>query len=279
METYKDITGSKKFIGNQPITFNKLTYDNTKKYYVTHKLDGVRRLLIIENETGELIDNKMNISHFRLPKRKILNKTILDGELFEKKFYAFDILFLGGKDLRKLNLSERIIKLEEVNKILKSRKVLVKEYLSPYKASVCQNFHNVKHDYKKNMLDGTVDGVIFTPDTGYNEGRPLKWKPESLLSIDFKIRKKDNNEIELLNHDGKIFTPYGKYKHVGIVKITKEQYKNYDDGVVVEFIFKNGKFIPIRERRDKINSNHISVIISNFKTILNPPNMKKLLCL
>jgi hypothetical protein len=69
-----------------------------------------------------------------------------------------------------------------------------------------------------------------------------------------------------------------KYKGSGTVILEPLEAKKYKDGDVVEFIFDKGKFKPIRIRKDKIKSNHISVILDNFKTIQNPPNMKKILC-
>lgn len=283
MDIYLKLFNTKKFVGSQPVTFNKDTYNPKLNYYTTHKLDGLRKLLLItDTKKGKIISSKMEVEDFVIPKRSILENTVLDCEFLpeQKKIYVFDILYYKGQDIRSKILKERLLFLQETLKILKSKKVLLKEYLSPYENSLCKNFYIIKNKYSKKMETGEVDGVIFTPDISYNTGVPLKWKPISLLSIDFKIKKIDdkNNKIALLTQSEETFKPKGKYSDIGIVKVSKEEYDKYSNGDVIEFIFENGKFKPIKIRKDKIKSNYIKVILSNFKTILNPPKMNKLIC-
>jgi hypothetical protein len=278
MDLYIKLFKKKTFVGAQPITFNKDMYSKNVEYFTTYKLDGLRKLLFI-NQTSYLVSSKMEFQTFTLPKvSKEYIDTVLDGEYKSNKFYAFDILFYKGQDLRSKTLTERLEFLNNVISVLKSKKVISKEYLSPYNGlSVCKNYFSLLNKYSKEMETGEVDGIIFTPDTGYTENSILKWKPLHLLSIDFKI-KKIGNELHLLTQNGKIFKPYGKYQNIGKVILNSEEAKKYKDNEVVEFIFDNGKFVPIRVRKDKTKSNYISVIMSNFKTINSPPNMKKILC-
>ncbi len=278
MDLYIKLFKKKTFVGAQPITFNKDTYSKNVEYFTTYKLDGLRKLLFI-NQTSYLVSSKMEFQTFTLPKAsKEYIDTVLDGEYKSNKFYAFDILFYKGQDLRSNTLTERLEFLNNVISVLKSKKVISKEYLSPYNGlGICKNYFSLLNKYSKEMETGEVDGIIFTPDTGYTEKSILKWKPLHLLSIDFKI-KKVGNELHLLTQNGKIFKPYGKYKNIGKVILNSEEAKKYNNGEVVEFIFDNGKFVPIRIRKDKTKSNYISVIMSNFKTINSPPNMRKILC-
>lgn len=282
MDIYTTLFKTKKFIGSQPITFNKDTYNPAFNYYTTHKLDGLRKLLILtQTKKAQLISSKLDIKYFILPLRPFLNNTVLDCEFIEKnkKVYVFDILFYKGKDVRDKNLTERLVLIKDIINSLNSKKVILKEYLSPYFNSVNNNFNILKQQYSNELKNGEVDGIIFTPDTSYLKGIPLKWKPNYLLSIDFKIKKLGDNKIALLTQNGTIFKYKNKYKnkYTGIVLLSDKEYEYYDDGDIVEFIFENGKFKPIKVRKDKVKSNHISVILSNMKTILDPPDVKKIL--
>ena len=56
-------------------------------------------------------------------------------------------------------------------------------------------------------------------------------------------------------------------------------YKKYKDNSVVEFVFKDDTFVPIRARPDKKNSNGMNVILDNFTEIIRPTDLNKLFCL
>ena len=87
-----------------------------------------------------------------------------------------------------------------------------------------------------------------------------------------------SNKIALLLQNGQQFKPKGKYNSIGIITVDTKYYDSHKDGDVIEVIFKNGKFLPIRDRPDKVTSNHLKVILDNFKTSLSPPNMIRILC-
>jgi mRNA capping family enzyme len=277
----------KKFIGVQPITFNNVNYSKTEKYFLTYKLDGLRSLLIIDSHgNSNLVNNKLETYPFKIPIRDTLIDTILDGELLNNKFYVFDILRYSGKDVRKSSMFSRIELLHQLSKILKSRKVTIKKYLSPYDKSICENFEKLRKSIDPDdyvMIDKTrlpVDGIIFVSDSEYSKN-PLKWKDTKLLTIDFKIKKISSNEIQLLTQSGQIFKPKQRdLKNIGTVKVPSCLYSELNDGEVVEFAFdkKRKTFKVLRKRPDKITSNHIKVILDNLNTILNPPNPKKILC-
>jgi len=105
-EEYLKLTGAKYFIGAQPETLQKDKLSNLFKelYSVTDKADGMRYFMFI-NSKGMIyyIDNNIkNILSTDL--RSNLRNTLVDGELIENEtsinFYAFDIIFYNGKDLR-----------------------------------------------------------------------------------------------------------------------------------------------------------------------------------
>jgi hypothetical protein len=247
----------KRFLGNQPITLSNENFDKKMMYYLTYKLDGKRHLY----QNGYLITSKLE--KFRFP-LNVPHGTLLDGELYEGKYYAFDILFYKNNDIRKLNFTERLNLLENIEKH-KDKNWCLKRYWSPYDNSIKNNFYEIKKLYKKDMkIGGKVDGVIFTPDTNYY-ATVLKWKQD--VTIDFKIHKVIPCIFELLLQNGSVYTK---------VKLTQKQFDTYQDNTVVEFMWKK-KFIPIRARPDKINSNYTTVIDSNWKQIETPVNMRSLL--
>lgn len=275
MNSYIKLFNTSKFIGSQPITFNKDTYDTSIKYFLTHKLNGERKLLLLSNNKAYLVNTKKEFKEFKISSfPEILNNTVLDCEYYKNKLYIFDILYFSGNDVRNFNLDKRIDIINKVHKLLHFKKIKIKKYLSN---NICTDFFNLYKKHLNNMKKDIIDGIIFTPNLPYTTGISLKWKPTFLLSIDFKIKKLQNNIIALLTQKNTVFSIKGK-KNIGYVKVIPEQYNKYNNNEVIEFIFKNGKFIPIKERKDKITSNHISVILSNFKTINNPPNMNKILC-
>jgi len=267
-----------KIRGVQPLSFNKETFSPNKKYYTTYySSNSERNFLIIRKRSPEsiVLNQKMRVYDFELPKKPELTNTVMDCEMFNQKLYAFDILFYKGKDVRDLNFTERLDILKSTLKDINSKRISLKKYNSPYENTLCNNFYNVIDTYKKNTkLSDRVDGVIFKPDEKYSS-HPLRYKPTE-ITTNFKIKKLDNNVIGLLSRNNRIFSKKDN-KNIGYVKVSEKKYNFYKNGDVVEFAFKNNQFIPQRRRIDKNISDSSKIIKSNFETILNPPDMRKLL--
>lgn len=256
---------SKKIKMNQPVTLSESTYNKNIKYFITVKLDG-RRFLLNLGKSSYFISSKSD----KIPLPISLNENYtLDGEMYNNVYHAFDILFYKGKDVRNLILSDRLLLLETFLKELNADDITLKKY---YYDDVCKDYINL---IKTTKFGDKYDGIIFTPNKDYYS-KVLKWKPPELLSIDFKIRKKEN-KFYLLNQDNTVFK--NKYTN-GIINVNKEIYDKYQDNCVLEVIFDKNKrkFKILRDRPDKINSNYKTVIKSNFDQIINPVNMYKLLC-
>ena len=289
MELYTELFKKRYFVGVQPVTIDSDNFNPRIPYFITYKLDGARNLLLFSGNTNYTISSKMEFTPYFLPNKSSLYKnSVIDGEMYKGVFYAFDILFYNGNDLRNTVLTERLVFLKRLVEDIKSKKLILKKYETPYKNShsragntpyhsrnTCKNFFAVKRKFSEFMkLGGDIDGIILTPDSIYKT-TVLKWKPVNLISIDFRINKIDNNRFELLLQNGEIFKPLGEHKDIGITTVPESIYKTYKNNSIAEFIFLNGKFIPIRERPDKTKPNHISVINSNFKQILKPLNIRK----
>lgn len=108
------------FVGGSVINSEEKFLKETlvsKNAAVLLKIDGLRTLLIIyDNKEFYALEQNLTILQFGNYEQKIKTPkkvTILDGEFYEGKFYAFDILMLDNKDIRKETLKKRIDTLEK----------------------------------------------------------------------------------------------------------------------------------------------------------------------
>lgn len=284
MKAYNELANSKKFIGNQPVTFTKWTYDPKLNYFITHKLDGKRHLYFISNFKHYLVNSLSKFEPIvETPVNHVNKNTILDGELYKGVYYAFDILFYRGVDLRNINLAERLSYLYLTVYTENNPKLQVKDHIGPFNRNqLCEEFYKYKSKYSTDLKNGVVDGIILSPNSDYYK-KVLKWKPGYLLTIDFKIKKELPDKIILLSSDSTQYIPnprFKEYQNVGIITVNKRIYNKYPDNSVVEFYFdkKSKTFKPLKERPDKINSNYIRVINDNFNQIIYPDSPKKIFC-
>lgn len=270
MEQYQTLVKTKKWVGNNPVTLKVGDLKKDKDYFVTDKLDGLRRLLLFNGEALYNISSKLDIQEFYLAKGgKTLTGTLIDCEFYKKKYYAFDVLFYNGKDVRETkNFTERQELLKKAVKAVGSKRLLLKDF----KPLGCPEILKSIKDKSPLFREGQLDGMIVSPNSSYKD-TVFKWKPSNLLSNDFKVKKIPGYLILLLQN-GQVFSPKG-YEDTGKVAYASKEIK---DGDIVEFVFENGKFKPLRTRPDKTKSNHISVILDNFKQMVRPVPAEKLFC-
>jgi hypothetical protein len=273
IKQYKDLTNTIKNIGVKVLTVKKENLDFLKEWYLTYKLDGERKLMMITEYSVYLISQKMIFEEKKFTKKTLeLAGSLIDGEYYNGRFYAFDVTHYRGLDIRDKKLSERIEILNDINDVIKSKKFKIKRYLESFDTKkLCKNFNKLVKFSKENV--DHVDGVIFTENNTY-QTRPLKWK--SLITIDFKISKKDG-KFNLVLDNGSNFSPR-THPGIGKVQVPKEIYNSYPDNSIVEFYFENDKFKVLKLRPDKIKGNHISVILDNFSQVLKGVDFSKYIC-
>jgi len=251
---YKELTRGSHFIGAQPETLQKdqlvLLYKNL--YSVTDKADGERYFLFIDkNGLVYFIDS--NIHHIiktNLYSKKYHN-VIMDGELIRSTkmyFYAFDILFYNGYDLRgdqKYLLKQRVNKMLDIISCIENNDVNNLYYFVQAKKFI---YHNVfvGSDIILNDIPNKPyknDGLIFTP---MNEPYPknkkwstlFKWKPSELNTIDFYAVKKINNTWELY------VQTYGNHP----TNVENQTYSN----VTNKMLFDVSKLCDVQSERQKV---------------------------
>lgn len=269
----------KKFPGNQVLTLTKSSFDKTKNYFLTEKFDGKRYLLVVINDRIIRFSQKMESEIVDINKKFLkISGTILDTEYYNGVYHVFDILHYKDSDCTEDKLVDRIKKYTNIVKYIKEPRIKSKNYIKPKGNTLCLEMKKLLKKIKSRFIEGDLDGIILT-STGPYDDKIYKYKPKELLSIDFKIKKKNGDTFLLLLQNGKVFSPkIKKYKNVGIVKVSEKNYNLYENNSIVEFIFKNGQFVPLRSRPDKIKSNSTFVIIDNFKEIISNDTLDDIIC-
>lgn len=315
MSLYKELTNTYYFIGAQPETLHKdqisLLNDN---YAVTAKIDGERQFLFIDkNYNCYFLDNNFkNIRKTNL-KTKTYRNCLIDGELIcsEKViyFYAFDILFFNGSDLRgieEFNLQKRYKLVQDIERDLEPSQL----YIYKHKPYIFGNvFIGAKKLYENNC-EQKLDGLIFVPvNSPYSKTKKwsglLKWKPSEMSTIDFWAVKGSNKkwklfvqksikndksnikskqvlfDLEKLCGQKSEFNTFETIIDESMVdQITKQPFLSE---TVIEFLFdkKLERFVPIRTRWDKTqdtkkHGNYYTVACDIWKSIWNPINLEYL---
>ena len=231
--------GGNKFIAAKPRTLHKYNLVNSeeinlyKRYAVTLKADGVNYFMYI-NTDGKIyyFNNNYNIEVSGYESKENIN-TLIEGEMVEingvKHFFAYDMLFYKGEDIRRKilislrkkdelydkKLDGRLDKLNyifEEGVIKKTKdfdeKNLINFKIKPYEFSLKQDgsdiFNKVKNLWNNRKSSAFhSDGLIFVPIYEHYplQGKTweslLKWKPPQLNSIDFLVKfvKDENGNI------------------------------------------------------------------------------------
>ena len=206
---------------------------NPDDYTVTEKADGDRQLLFVSSSGNVfLISRQMTFTYTGLSGSK--PGTLIDGEWLREshRFLAFDMLFLEGRDIRMLPLM-RSRQIESNQDHVFGRVDLLERLLSnplsfsPRDAKKRSlNLAVKKHwavpdiikkagDLWKNRMSlfkYNIDGIFFTPRAGQypmtEKGSStwrscLKWKPRSLLSIDFQVFSRSDIKFHLQTDNAK----------------------------------------------------------------------------
>lgn len=272
-QSYYNLIKGKKFAGNQPVTLTEKSFDRKIDYFTTPKLDGLRCLIFFTDSKVYTITSKLDFKEIKLTKHaKDFSGVLLDAELYKGRYYPFDILFNNSADLRKgFKLIDRLSVLSKIVNKINSKKLIEKKH-TPLE---CSKFLKEIKENEAKFKNGELDGFILTPSGDYY-ATVFKWKPGFLLSNDFEVKNEGSNKYLLLLQNKTVFAPR-QFPGIGVNTYSKEQ-KRFKDGQIVEFVFKGGKFVPLRVRPDKVKANHVSVILDNFKEMTRPTDISMTIC-
>ncbi|CAM9615156.1 unnamed protein product, partial [Chrysoparadoxa australica] len=223
--------------------------------------------------------------------------SVLDGELVEyegsgKPFYlAFDCIQLKGRDVGCLpNLRDRMLALKEMLGSAEGWKGQEEATASSF-SIICKQFYpvnevqkvlsciTIRPDGKRVFSDGSRhnlnDGVVFTPATvTYYSYMVCKWKPSSMLTVDFEVRGNDLRNGLRQRHRSDSVTLSVRLKGspipVGNLKLSllsssqcedlREALKTGKKGLIVEchFAKESGEWMLVKARPDKGRANSVS---------------------
>jgi hypothetical protein len=228
---------SERFPGPQPVSIERkhIPLLSKNEYLVCEKTDGVRHFLACFTSGSEnkkmcvLVNRSFDYELFPLT---VPRDTLLDGELLGNVYIIHDAMWIQGKDLRQMNLTDR----------LAHAKALVKIILPiPKLRVVCKNMIPFKEMCTLKLGEHT-DGVIFTPvnePVRMGTHRTLfKWKPFERITIDFLLRSGNL----CIQHESKLLS---------VQKCSEES----DDGIY-ECSYDGTRWIPLLKRTDKSHPNN-----------------------
>jgi hypothetical protein len=266
----------------KPISIKRYNIPFLHEYVVLNKMDGIGYILFF-SKAGAYYINNADISSYLKVSPPDLVGTIILGEYMPKykNFSAFDTLFFRNRDVRSENLLTRYGYLDSVSGILKHPSFIVKKLF--YKSSLEKNITEAFKYADKKFDKEDTDGLVFSPlNKPYYSKLHYKWKPIELSTIDFVPVQTSNNEYMLYVYGPGpdkpllLFQGSKTFPFSGRTSLTRQEVAQVTDKdrldptTVVEFQFRNGKFIPYRLRSDKINPNFIKVAESIWDDINNP---------
>jgi len=229
------------FIAASPVTIHKENVIKSQeipniynRYAVTLKADGERYFLYITNDGNiYLFNNRFEVISTGLNNIEFKN-TLIEGELVEttvkKVFYAYDMLFSKGIDLRNKwlkmmkreeNIEEKFLgRIDFLDRFLQDKNTtIIKDYSKnnvielkkkPYEYSyrndgsdIFNKISKIWNERKTNPFN--VDGIILCPIMEHYPHRGgswkslFKWKPVHLNTIDFLVKYVKNEDGLIIN--------------------------------------------------------------------------------
>ncbi len=257
---------------------------------VTVKLDGVRRFLFISASGTYLCAPPYDITKVGAGCRN-LEGTLVDGEDMNREegrtFFAFDVLFVKGRDLRRMNFAERLSVLEsraftdDVSALLaKTNEIAFR--VKPYHSGGTF-YENTAAAFAETARFEAAgfgsDGLVFQPPRVYLNRRTLKWKPPGRITIDFYLKawqpKKraavgavEADMFELMASCGQFrdyvrFAGTARFPHDGFMTIKGGRFQGRSVArEIVECSVEDAKLLPVKIRDDKPSPNHIRTAVS-----------------
>ena len=148
------------------------------------KTDGLRTLLICSNNKLYYYRNKEGLKEISSLQTK--NTFVIDSELFEGKYYVFDVYFVN-KDVRELPFIDRMNTFKELN--LNSSEIIIKDYkqvdISGDKLSELIKYAMTKRPNVDGIVLQSKDGYSISDNKWLKQDYQYKLKPLELTTTDF----------------------------------------------------------------------------------------------
>jgi hypothetical protein len=205
---------------NKPKAINTRVFYNSNDYAMTVKYDGVRKFLYASSYGIYLINPKFDIRKIAEPVESLVG-TLIDGELMTGKpfeiptYFAFDILFYIGQDVRRYNLEERLKILGEKT-LVGIQSELLNYKLKPFYIGGSPAFNNIAGNVTFTEIKDMNKYLIISPSAKTE-------KPKKLIHTDTSFYYKaaelvdaaqTRDEKKGIPIDGWIFQPrYQPYRN------------------------------------------------------------------
>ena len=267
------------FPGPQPVAIERKDLDILSKgYIVCEKTDGERAVLLlinIDNKPMCFIINRNNELYFiNLSfKKEVFEGTIFDGEIIKTingswNYLIHDCMCYNGTSfilqshrLRYACIIDFILK-RYSNKETDCFNIKTKLFYK-YGPEIEKTWEHIK-----TTTENKIDGLIFTPiDLPIIFGRDyslFKWKEEN--TMDLLVKKIENKKkLGLYGISKGVLYIVSEIKNEIIKVFTKEIIP--PEGLVIEFKYQEGVYIPFRIRTDKNYPNSKITIDNTFINI------------
>lgn len=239
--------GGKPITQAQPLAVSRCDLERLKPdFLVCEKTDGVWRRFFTAGGSSDgwwSVDRTGCVRPESTTPTSAPGTTIIDCEvLSEGRVRAFDALWIAGQDVRARRTLERLAMIEQHTPITPKRMRPAGEL-----DALLQEIDRSDAQMWRLLPGGDpVDGLIFTPKTGYGGGT-LKWKFNH--TIDLKV---DGNGDALCGG------PDGTLLRTGIRC-------NAPAGVHEFEMRHTGQWYPTKERQDKRTPNYIKVVVHTLE--------------
>lgn len=284
-----------KYPATEPVPLDQENFHiisgNLSNYRIVRKLDGERKVAVVQDGSLYFLSRSFMVEKdLSLTIPSDWNDSVFDGELatlFDTKqtcFFVFDCMVARGEKLNRKNLDSRLHFVEHFCEKINSipgddNQNLGKLFIQPqmyYSTRYTEIMLKLKTKTvpvaNRNLplpvpfnatFQVAADGLIFIPNRFYRFGSArevLKWKYPELMTLDFSIFRKtdeENNEYLELNsykHKTSKFIPYGKLFPIPQVL------KRAPDGTIVECLKKSDgtwEFQRIRSDRAYPNADWV----------------------
>lgn len=278
-----------------PVNSQSLRHLQLKPYCVTWIADGIRfMMLIIKKNHIYVFDRSFKcfkVEGLTFPSRTNLHchlrNTLLDGQMvFDKvdgkvipRFLVFDILLINGESVYShpfLPVRYDCISREIISPRSEAiRQGVIDRTIEPF--SIRQKtFHDLSHcqSLLSPSFTGSIghgsSGLIFQSITDpYVPGVSsvsLKWKPQSKISMDFRLQVVIEGDIDLGQKVGQLWvegfmSPVARVSSVSTIEDFHHK--------IVECVYQDGQWIALRERTDKSSPNTYETYLSVWSSIRN----------
>ncbi|MCP9259796.1 mRNA-capping enzyme [Dirofilaria immitis] len=262
---------------NKPVSMERdnLRFLAEKKYMVSWKADGIRYMVLIDDEDSiYALDRNNNV--------KGESGNITDVP----RLLIYDIIKFEGRNVGECDFTTRLSCIREDliqprHDALRSGRIRRENEPISIRNKDFWELEAVRKLFDEKFTKNVgheIDGLIFqSVNEPYRCGRCdtlLKWKPPSHNSIDFQLRiRRISKPGELPEHIGFLFVQ-NQPEPMAQMKATKKLLPY--DNKIIECTFKDGKWEFMRERTDKSLPNSSKTAKAVYNSIIHPVDKNSL---